>query len=500
MNYTYKTIKNLFLQQSYLDSWEDYVRSLRKTSFIKWDYIILTASNEEQAASYRQQLQYRLDRKLLPDSTKYAVLPDPDGKRVGSGGATFNVLRYIAEQEASVSLNPFHNKRILVIHSGGDSKRVPQYSACGKLFAPVPRELPNGQASTLFDEFIIGMSGVPGRIQEGMLVVSGDVLLLFNPLQIDFQFRGAMAISIKEPVETGKNHGVFLSDGKGYVDLFLHKQSEEHLKRLGAVNEQGNVDLDTGAIALDAHMLNALYSLLCTDHTIDKRKYQAFVNERARLSFYGDFLYPLAKSATLEQYCREAAEGTICQELLDCRRQLWDVLQGFSLKLLCLSPAEFIHFGTTRELAALVTEGVNSYAFLAWKHMVMTNAELGGTCAVHTSRIDHGAVIGDGTYIENSVISHDVEIGRGCVISNVDLDHVAIPDCVALHGLVLKDGKYVVRIYNVLDNPKGKLEDNAGFLGTTLSAFLETYGLLVQDLWPDQEPYLWFAKLYPVCD
>lgn len=204
MNYTYKTIKNLFLQQSYLDSWEDYVRSLRKTSFIKWDYIILTASNEEQAASYRQQLQYRLDRKLLPDSTKYAVLPDPDGKRVGSGGATFNVLRYIAEQEASVSLNPFHNKRILVIHSGGDSKRVPQYSACGKLFAPVPRELPNGQASTLFDEFIIGMSGVPGRIQEGMLVVSGDVLLLFNPLQIDFQFRGAMAISIKEPVETGK--------------------------------------------------------------------------------------------------------------------------------------------------------------------------------------------------------------------------------------------------------------------------------------------------------
>ena len=40
MNYTYKTIKNLFLQQSYLDSWEDYVRSLRKTSFIKWDYII----------------------------------------------------------------------------------------------------------------------------------------------------------------------------------------------------------------------------------------------------------------------------------------------------------------------------------------------------------------------------------------------------------------------------------------------------------------------------
>ena len=67
---------------------------------------------------------------------------------------------------------------------------------CGKLFSPVPRELPDGRGSTLFDEFLISMAGVPARFKEGMLVLSGDVLLLFNPLQIDAQFRGAAAISI----------------------------------------------------------------------------------------------------------------------------------------------------------------------------------------------------------------------------------------------------------------------------------------------------------------
>ena len=36
------------------------------------------------------------------------------------------------------------------------------------LFSPVPRELPNGYASTLFDEFMIAMSGVPSRIKDGM--------------------------------------------------------------------------------------------------------------------------------------------------------------------------------------------------------------------------------------------------------------------------------------------------------------------------------------------
>lgn len=48
----FKKMKNLFLRQSYLDSWEDYERSLRKKNFIKWDYIILTASNDAQAEAY----------------------------------------------------------------------------------------------------------------------------------------------------------------------------------------------------------------------------------------------------------------------------------------------------------------------------------------------------------------------------------------------------------------------------------------------------------------
>lgn len=95
----YEKMNNLFLRQSYLDSWEDYERSLKKKSFIKWDYIILTASNEAQATAYRNQIENRLEKGLLPEETTYAVLPDPEGKRVGSGGATFQVMRYIAEQE-----------------------------------------------------------------------------------------------------------------------------------------------------------------------------------------------------------------------------------------------------------------------------------------------------------------------------------------------------------------------------------------------------------------
>ena len=90
-------IKNLFLRQSYQDAWEEYEKSLTKKYFIQWDYVILTASNEEQAAAYQAQIDARLAMGRLAAGTVYKVLPDPDGRRVGSGGATFHVMKYLSE-------------------------------------------------------------------------------------------------------------------------------------------------------------------------------------------------------------------------------------------------------------------------------------------------------------------------------------------------------------------------------------------------------------------
>lgn len=494
----YEKINNLFLRQSYLDSWEDYERSLKKKSFIKWDYIILTASNEAQATAYRNQIENRLEKGLLPEETTYAVLPDPEGKRVGSGGATFQVMRYIADQEPERE-NPFKNRRILVIHSGGDSKRVPQYSAIGKLFSPVPRELPDGRSSTLFDEFIVGMSGVPSRIQEGMLVLSGDVLLLFNPLQIDAQFDGAAAISIKEPVATGKNHGVFLNDGHDYVKCFLHKQTEERLREMGAVNKAGNVDLDTGAVLFGSALLQALFRLISTGGKVDEKKFRQFCNEEARISFYGDFLYPLANDSTLEDFYKEAAEGQLNEALHECRTQIWNAIHHFSMKLLCLSPAEFIHFGTTRELRSLVTKDVQDYEFLDWKMQVNSAVQKEGFAA-HNAYVGSRAKIGKEAYLENCYILGNSEVGDGTVLSHVRIMDRKIPKQIVMHGIELTGGKKVIRIYGVPDNPKGKYPGEVSFLGTTLNQFMAQNKVTKEELWKGEETYLWFADLYPVCD
>ncbi|MCD7864413.1 MAG: bifunctional fucokinase/L-fucose-1-P-guanylyltransferase [Lachnospiraceae bacterium] len=456
----------LFEQQSYRDALDYYIESLTNEKIAVWDYVILTASNDDQAKSYEMQIEHRLKNHQIPSRTHYAVIPDLGGQRVGSGGATFSAIRYVKLHAGTLD-----GKRILVIHSGGDSKRVPQYSACGKLFSPVPRLLPGGRRSTLFDEFLIGMSTVASRISEGMLICSGDVLLLFNALQIDFYGAGAAALSIKEKVETGKNHGVYLKDENGNVGRFLHKQTVETLGSCGAVDSRGMVDIDTGAVILRPDVLADLYSLIDTEE-----KYHQFVNPDACLSFYADFLYPLAPESTLEQFYKEKSEGSFTDELHECRTALWNVLSPYSMKLIRLSPASFIHFGTTRELLHLMTDGMEEYRFLDWSGTVNSNLAP-QNFAVSNSYISRRASVGAGSYIEDSRIHRGSVIGKGCVISGATLNGETVPDGAVLHALKLKNGKFGCRMYGAEDNPKES----------------KLFGKEIGEV-------LWTAKLYPVCD
>ncbi|MDY3250808.1 MAG: L-fucokinase, partial [Candidatus Choladocola sp.] len=474
-----KNLFSLFLSQSYQDCWDDYNRSLKSATFPHWDYIVLTASNEQQADGFRQQIAERSA--FLPSRTKFVVIPDRDGKRVGSGGATLSVIRYLHEQEGS-----FENLRVLVIHSGGDSKRVPQYSALGKLFSPVPHQLPNGRTSTLFDEFLICMSSVPSRIREGMLLLSGDVLLLFNPLQIDYGGRGAAAISFKEKVETGKNHGVFLNGDSGNVKRFLHKQTVETLKDCGAVNESDCVDIDTGAVIFSRGMLDALYELIS-----DQSDYDRFVNETVRLSLYGDFLYPLAEDSTLEQFYKEKPEGDFCPELLEARSKVWEALRPYRLKLLRLAPAKFIHFGTTREILNLMSGGVEEYSDLGWSRQVNSSIKR-DDCAGYNSVLSSRAVIGENCYLEVSFVHSRAKVGSDVVLSYIDVHDETIPDHVVLHGLKQRNGKFVARIYGTGDNPK----ENRLF-GKDLDDISSKLGV---NLWESTSHTLWTAALYPEKD
>ena len=68
-NYTNNQLQHLFLQQSCVDAWSEYERQMKNSRAIIWDYVVLTASNEEQAGIYESEIAYCLRLKQLPSRT-----------------------------------------------------------------------------------------------------------------------------------------------------------------------------------------------------------------------------------------------------------------------------------------------------------------------------------------------------------------------------------------------------------------------------------------------
>ena len=465
-----KVSKSLLLQQQYLDSWTEYELSKESLNYPTWNYIVITASNDFQAKGYTQQINSR--KEFLPKRTEFLVVPDEGGKRVGSGGATLTVIKKI--KNLAKRLN---NLRILVIHSGGDSKRTPQYSALGKLFSPVPRVLPDGRSSTLFDEIIISMSGVAPRIKEGMVLLSGDVLLLFNPLKIDFSLNEAGCVTFKEKAEIGQRHGVFVNGENGFVKKCLQKKNIETLKKEGAVDEKGNVDIDTGAIIFSSSILESLYSLIDNEE-----KYFKVVNSKVRLSLYIDFMFPLAEDSTLENFLVEKPEGEMCDELIEIRKQVWDILRKYKLKQIKMFPAKFIHFGSIPEIMKLMNKEIEDYKEIGWNHIVNSCSD---SVSSYNSLVGQGNKIDTNVYVEISYLHENIKVGKNVLLSFVEIDdNINIPDNVVLHGLKQNNGKIVCRIFGINDNPKEE----------------KLFGKEISSLPFCLSGNLWNANLYPECE
>lgn len=436
-----KISKTLLLQQQYLDSWSNYKRSVESSTYPNWNYIAITVSNDYQAKVYNQLIEERKD--FLPKRTKFIVIPDENNEKVGSGGSTLTVIKHMKNLEKSLS-----GLKILLIHSGGHSMRVPQYSILGKLFTPIPRVLPDGRSSTLFDEIIISMSTFTTKIKEGMVIISSSLLLLFNPLKIEYFKEDATCISFNEKAEIGQNHGVFYSGEGNFVKKCLHKKSLEELKKEGAIDEKGNVDMDTGVLIFSNNFIESLYSLIDTEE-----KYKSIVNNKIRLNIYYDFLYPLAEESTLEKFCEQKNEVEKNEELIKIRKNIWEVFRkaNYKLKHKKITHAQFFNFETTRDIFNLMTKDIDDYRDLEWNNII--NSSSNGRAA-YDSVIAPGTAIDEKVYIENSYIHSSSKINSNVVLSSVEIKDETIPNDVVIQGIKQKNGKYICRIYGLDDNPK----------------------------------------------
>jgi len=525
-----------FLQQAHRNNWQQYLVSLSPDAPGGWDLCVLTASDERQAAMYRRQLALRREAGLLPLRTRFLIVADPAGQRIGSGGATLRVLTMLASSVAdsglggcsSVQLSdlqlPGANDvltagRVLIIHSGGDSRRLPHCSAIGKLFARIPRTLPDGRASTIFDEFIISLSGLAVDLPPGMLVVSGDVLLVFDHLQLDFQRPGVIGVAAAAPVEMGRRHGVYVSSSTHNIGAYLHKPSIEHLQQWGAIADDRTVAIDTGLIWVDAQTARTLVGLAREDAVAAFCSPPAAVDEPGSsprqhqpligLNLYGDLLMPLAGSTTLDGYLADTSDGPDTPAVRAARQVIWEHLRGVPFTVERLQPAIFLHVGTSQEYWTLVANSPELARTCGWtRHTASWAPEpvqqySEGISLINAVVRQDATVASDPGLVVDSQVTGPLALQGAVLLAGLCTGRpLALKADVVVHQLPVVGGRFVTRVFGLHDDAKRPWNDpTATFMNRPWRVWLDQAGVDPEAIWPNRPAVawtLWNAQLYPV--
>ena len=162
---------------------------------------------------------------------EYFCTCDPIGHRLGSGGGTTWLL-----QQARDWLK---DERCIVLHAGGQSKRLPSYAVSGKVLTPIPVfRWERGQrlSQTLLDLqlplYERMMEQAPKRLTT--MIVSGDVYIRAAERIGDIPDADVVCYGLWLDASIAKNHGVFVSDRRtpNVLKQMLQKPSPERLSDL----------------------------------------------------------------------------------------------------------------------------------------------------------------------------------------------------------------------------------------------------------------------------
>ena len=465
-----------------------------------WEYLIVTASNDRQAAAYRSRLDLERELGLLSSFRHIMVVADPGGKRIGSGGSTVLCLREVLNRELAGSARPsepqacrqaLSNLRILIIHAGGDSKRVPAYSASGKILTPLPIENDTAIVPTLLDRQLPVLRDLPAMpAGAGQTVVTcGDALLDFDPGELRWAPEGMTFAGCRADPEIASRHGVYCADADGRLTLYLQKPGVREQRAAGAIDSLGQSILDIGVMNMAAAAALALMNCLGTT-TLENILANGF-------DLYSEVCGALGTHSTPEHHrrvCRGVGSRWTDAELERFHAALSD--QPASVRI--LSRCGFLHFGATRQLLA---------SGAALVQLDRGPAPTPSRLLINTRISGNGQVVGDNCWIDGCEIRAPLTLGGRNVVTNVAVDApVRLPNgaCLTvLRGRTSDAAPFrAILCYGVDDEFKDTPEQGATFCNRPVLEWLQAVGATREDLWAaDAGPRtLWEARVFPIVD
>lgn len=377
---------------------------------------------------------------------------DPVGKKLGSGGGTTWLMRqaYIAEEQSNINDCSFADwlakEKRIVLHAGGQSRRLPSYAPSGKILTPIPvfrwergQRLSQNLLSLQIPLYERIMQAAPDNLRT--MIVSGDVYIRTTEPIGEIPDADVVCYGLWLDSSIAKDHGVFVSSREhpSRMQCMLQKPT---VQKLSEILEHGYYLTDIGIWILSDKALQLMMrkSLACNKDIKD-----ISAEDIINYDMYSDFGTALGTEPTV-----------LDKEIAD-----------LSVAILPLAGGEFYHYGTTHEIIS---------STLSIQNIVNDQREI-----MHNSRKPHPSIFiqnsnvlvsitqdNVNTWIENAHIGKNWKLASENVITGVPENDWQITlekgQCVDI--VPIDEDSYVVRPYGFNDKFRGNIQDeNTEFLG-----------------------------------
>lgn len=395
---------------------------------------------------------------------------DPRQRRLGSGGGTVNLLHqaWLAKGEGRTLEEWLSSSQKLVLHAGGESRRLPAYAALGKAFLPLPaleRLQPRRFDQVLYDfqvpnyQQVLEESGENAKV----LVAAGDVWLDFNPLDLAPCHADIAGIGMRVSPEVAQHFGVFfvrrggpqLAAREQPITFFLQKPSPAEINRHAVTHD---FFVDTGMWLLSARALAMLFSRCGWD-----KARQCFATEDglpAMLDLYTEVGMALGDEAKVPASLSRHGFSKLSSSVIP------------------LTDARFYHLGSSRQLFESMEQLQQGALRLSKSHRVASSAVVSSPTGA--------SVWLDGTAGELMLGGNNLVTGLS---ARAGVRRLYAEQC--LEVMPVKGG-LAVRPYHIDDAFRGPSDGGGTICGQPAAAWLRARGL------PVDATDVYKLKLYPV--
>ena len=386
----------------------------------------------------------------LPEEEFFCTC-DPEGHRIGSGGGSAWLLWKCFEHQQSSPLTSLTSpltsfdswlaseKRIL-LHAGGQSRRLPSYAPSGKILTPVPvfrwergQRLSQDLLSLQLPLYEQMMKKAPEGLNT--MIVSGDVLVRTSQPVGPVPQADVVVYGLWLDASIAKNHGVFVSDRRTpqVLKQMLQKPTVEELQQLQKSH----------------YYLTDIGVWMLSDRAVK------LLMERCNLSPLTSHLSPLKFYDLYSDFGRSLGTNPLIDD---------PELKSLTVAVVPLPGGEFYHFGTSREMISSTMKLQN---VVSDQRLIMHNDRKPHPSIFVQNALMDIAFSTENTniWIENSHIGKKWTLTRDHVITGVPRNdwQVTLAPGQCLDIVPIGQDEFVVRRYQIDDRFDGAEQQREQF-------------------------------------